>query len=116
MRVIVASVEVGTDPPVRPAPPAALSTNTFVPCACGRSPLPLHLPVPLAFPVPIPLPVPLPSPPDYLCNVPQLAYAAAVSPCSATTSLRDWFKVNPLPLPYLCGVVSGGGMTEAQGW
>ena len=33
----------------------------------------------------------------------QLAYAAAVSPCSATVSLRDWFRVTPplqqRPLP-----------------
>ena len=28
-------------------------------------------------------------------DVPQLAYTAAVSPGSATVSLRDWFKVNP---------------------
>ena len=32
-------------------------------------------------------------------HVPQLAYAAAVSPCSTTVSLRDWFKVNPNPPP-----------------
>ena len=75
------------------------------------------------------LPPPLPpARPTTSCDVPQLAYAAAVSPCSATVSLRDWFKVNPQPpssssSPLLCQhgrelqavcVPCGAGLAGAQ--